>query len=327
MNENFWICVLISISAAIILVLWALIITALIVGYKIFKSVCMRRTERPNTFDALFSTKHTSSMAKEDIFKAYTWFDDLDTENFSIMSHDGLRLWATAVYAHKDIKAKGVVLLFHGYNSAGRRDFCLQLKMLHDAGYHILLADQRAHGRSEGKYRCYGIKERFDVLSWYEKSRQLFDKSLPVALMGLSMGGATVLMASELLENNIKCVVADCPFNSPWAAVSHVMQTRHKIPYFPLLYFANFWCMLLAKINLRKHSANAAVMKTKLPYLLLHGAADDYVTISHSKQISHIAGERATLCIYENARHAECAFCEPERYQSELLSFLDKHMR
>ncbi len=309
--------------------LFAGIIFFFSLGYHIFKNVCLRRNERPNTFDANFSNKHTSDMPTEKIKEAFDFIYTVPTEDIAITSKDGLKLYATVVYAPKEVPPKGVILLFHGYGSNGRRDFCISMPMLHQAGYHLLLVDQRAHGRSEGKYRCYGIKERFDVVSWYEKSQQLFDSSLPVAVMGLSMGGATVLMSSELLDGtaNIKCIVADCPFSSPWDAVAHVMSTRHKTPHFPLLHFVNIWCMLLAKINLHKHSSASAVSKAKLPYLLFHGNSDDYVTISHSKEIAMAAGNRASLCIYEGSRHSECSFTDPERYKSELLSFLEKHMK
>ena len=40
-------------------------------------------------------------------------------------------------------------------------------------------------------------------------------------LTGVSMGGATVLMASELdLPENVKCIVSDCPYTSPYEIIA-----------------------------------------------------------------------------------------------------------
>ena len=63
---------------------------------------------------------------------------------------------------------KNTMIFFHGYRSSSSRDFSCALKMYMDLGFNVLLVDQRAHGRSEGRLITFGIKESRDVVSWTE---------------------------------------------------------------------------------------------------------------------------------------------------------------
>ena len=61
--------------------------------------------------------------------------------------------------------ARATLLYFHGYRGTSA-DFCFCIRFFHSRGFNVLLPDQRAHGRSGGKYICFGVKERFDCLDW-----------------------------------------------------------------------------------------------------------------------------------------------------------------
>ena len=207
----------------------------------------------------------------------------------------------------------------------------MHARILHEAGSHIILADQRSHSRSEGKYICYGIKERYDVITWREKAAELFGNDMPIAFMGLSMGGATVLMASELVKKEdaaVRCVIADCPFSSPKGIILHVMKYHNKLPFAPLLLdFAGFWTRTLADFTLSAPSSAELYERSHLPALLIHGDGDDYVPIGHSKEIVDLPRENARLVTVHNATHANAIYYNEEKYTSELLSFLGEKMK
>ena len=80
-----------------------------------------------------------------------------------VTSYDGLRLFGKCYIASAD--APWLIML-HGYRSGAERDFCGGLKFGIDSGFNVLLVDQRAHGKSEGKCLTFGIKERHDCLTW-----------------------------------------------------------------------------------------------------------------------------------------------------------------
>lgn len=74
-------------------------------------------------------------------------------------SPDGLQLHGKFYDAAPDAP---IMLMLHGYKSTAERDFCGGLREAQAAGFRVLLADQRAHGRSAGKYLTFGIRERED---------------------------------------------------------------------------------------------------------------------------------------------------------------------
>lgn len=315
-----WIYILIA-------VLFLLSVLLFIGGYVVFLRIAARKDKRGESFEEQFS-EYRLTMATEERLRAdFDWFDEHRTREICTHSRDGLRLMATVIEAED---ARGVILLFHGYHSNARRDFCMQMRILHNAGYHLIVADQRSHSRSEGKYVCFGTRESEDVTVWREKAAELYGADMPIALIGLSMGGATVLMASALIDRSdtaVRCVVADCPFSSPIDVVSHVMKNYNRIPPFPLISFAGFWCRQLACFSLNAPSSAERLSSSHLPALLFHGTEDDYVPYRHSSEVVALSPERARLVPIEGAKHAEAIYYDEKLYTDELLAFLDKHMK
>ena len=104
--------------------------------------------------------------------------DELEPRPFeavSITSRDGLRL--TGRYYHT---ADGAPLkfIFHGWRSNVRRDCGGGAKMAFDAGYNLLLVNQRAHGDSDGNVITFGIKEKYDCLDWINYAVDRFGKDV-----------------------------------------------------------------------------------------------------------------------------------------------------
>ena len=143
-------------------------------------------------------------------------FHDLQNkpcEFVTIQSRDGLTL--SGRYYHT---ADGAPLAigFHGYKSCWLTDFCGGADIAFQMGQNVLLVDERAHGKSQGRTISFGIKERQDLLCWIDYALARFGSDVKILLYGVSMGGATVVMASELeLPENVKGIVADCPYSAP----------------------------------------------------------------------------------------------------------------
>ena len=294
-------------------------------GYVIFIRTCKRRPDTKTSFEKMFSGKQSYVPYLSRLREDHDWFDESASEQLEIASSDGLKLAATLIKAQT--AAKGCIILFHGYRSTVRRDFCMQMRRLHNEGYHLIVTDQRSHGKSEGKWLCFGAKERKDAILWSKKATELFGDDTPIALMGLSMGGATVIMASELAAQNpsVRCVFADCPFDYPFERVSQVIQSSHDIYPFPVMYFVNFWCRLLAGFSLREASATKAARISGLPILIIHGKNDEFVRISHSQRIA--VSDNVQLIEIDKADHTEAIYYEEQLYMTQMLEFLNKNMK
>ena len=87
----------------------------------------------------------------------------LPYEDVWIRSDDGLRLHGK-YYAGRP--GAPVQIMMHGYKSSTERDFCGGAQIAVQGGYHVLLVDQRAHGKSEGRCLTFGIQERYDCRAW-----------------------------------------------------------------------------------------------------------------------------------------------------------------
>ena len=100
----------------------------------------------------------------------------------------------------------------------------------------MLLADERAHGQSEGTYIGFGCLDRWDAVEWIRYLLGRFGQEQEIFLHGMSMGGATVLMASGLrLPLQVKGIVSDCGFTSAWGGFTSVLNHMYHMPAFPIL--------------------------------------------------------------------------------------------
>ncbi len=253
-----------------------------------------------------------------------SYLDDMDARPFeivSIRSRDGKRL--TARYYHQ---ADGAPLDigFHGYKSHAVRDFCGGARISFALGHNLLLPDQRSHGGSDGRTISFGILERFDCLDWIAYANERFGASTPICLYGVSMGAAAVLMASDLpLPANVRAVIADCPYSSPYAIVERVSREEMHLPFRLLLPLLRLGTRLYGGFRFDPRiSAVNAVKHAKVPILILHGEADDFVPCEMSREIQGANPEGVTLRTFPEATHAMSYLVDPEGYEAEVRRFL-----
>lgn len=251
-------------------------------------------------------------------------FEAVPFENITITSHDGLQL--AGRYYHV---ADGAPLEIqcHGYKGNATRDFCGSWKIAREAGRNVLLIDQRCHGRSEGHTITFGILERMDVLNWIRYANERFG-NVPILLNGVSMGAATVLMVSGMdLPENVKAVIADCPYDAPSNIIRKVLGQDMGMPVklvYPLIRFGG---MLYGKFNLDADSPLAAVKKAKIPILLIHGDDDRFVPYEMSCNIRAAAPEKIEFHTVPGAGHALNYMTAPEKYREIVHGFTEKYIK
>ena len=236
-----------------------------------------------------------------------------------IRSHDGLKLHGK--YYHV---AEGAPLeiQFHGYNGNSVRDFCGGNKIGREAGHNTLIVDQRAHGMSEGNTISFGIKERYDCLDWINYAIRHFGKDVKIILAGVSMGAATVLMATELdLPANVVCVVADCAYSSPEAIIKKVARDR-RIPILPAFPFVRLGARIFGRFGLRDSSAVEAVKKSKVPILIIHGEEDSFVPFEMSKEIYRACNCPKAYLSVPGAGHGMSYVVDSRGYKEAVEKFL-----
>lgn len=249
------------------------------------------------------------------------WFLANGPEQAEIVSRDGLRLRGRYLPSGRGRQA---ILLVHGYRAKnGEGDFAPLLRFYHELGLDILVIDQRAHGQSEGDRICFGVKERHDCVDWLHWLNQRAQPD-DLFMAGLSMGAATVLMAAELdLPANLRCLIADCGYTSPWDICAHVLKGMRSLPVQPFLPMANWMLRGLAGFDLRECAALSAMSRnSRLPVLFIHGGKDRFVPPSMSRANYAACLAQKKLVIVPEAGHAMSAWEAPERVKAEAAAFI-----
>lgn len=237
---------------------------------------------------------------------------------------DGARLHARL---YRVPNAHATVILCHGYHSRAEHDFGAQFPALYaSGGCNLLLIDERAHGLSEGKCLTFGQLERYDIAQWVHWVREHSRVQRPIALYGVSMGAASVLLAAQLpeLRGELACVVADCGYSSFELEVTdavHMRQTRRAGCRGRLRAPACAFCAAMGWILTRSIprpawrrsiSRSCFSTATRIPLCRCTTASATLLP----------AGASQRLIVIPGAEHAMAAQVDPERYRRELLVFL-----
>ncbi len=237
-------------------------------------------------------------------------------------SYDGLMLYGRF---YGNTRHDIVEIEFHGYRSSPYLDYCGGSCLSKTLGVSTLLVDQRSHGKSEGNAITFGIKERYDVLSWINYVTDRFGKDVKIFLSGVSMGASTVLMSSCLdLPENVIGILADCPYSSPKEIILSVAEKKGFNP--KLIYpFIKLSAKLFAGINIEEASAENAVKNTDIPILIIHGDDDRFVPYKMGKAVYDAANSTDKhLFTVAGAGHGISYFVDNEGYIKAVNEFVSK---
>ena len=253
----------------------------------------------------------------EEVFRLCDEIASLPHEEVAIDSFDGYRLRARYYELEKGAP---IVIQCHGYHGSPIRDFCSSNGIARDSGCNTLVIEERAMHRSEGRAVTFGILERFDVKNWCEYLSDRFG-DVPIFLMGVSMGAATVLMASSLeLPKNVKGVIADCPYSDPVKILQKVGSDQ-KMPHWLTKPLVKLSGMIFGGFDIEDGSPIESVQHTGLPIMIIHGTDDDFVPCEMSMYMKD-ANPAIRLELFPGAHHVMSSVIDSERYKRIFNEFI-----
>lgn len=259
----------------------------------------------------------------KDLEKAVKAFEALPLEKVEITAKDGARLRGNVLVPKKSNGR--LIIACHGARSSGIGEFSFMSEYLYKNGYTLVMPDHRGCGNSDGKYMGYGTHESRDTMLWLEYARKRFP-ALSVFLLGVSMGGATVLMMSDKINNSaVKGIVADCPYTSAWEEFSYQLKASFHLPDFPILHICNLYCRIFSGYSFKDASPLNAVKGSKKPVLFIHGSDDDFVPVFMQKILYDACPAPKELLTVKGAVHARSYYTNPQEYEAALESFFDKY--
>lgn len=251
------------------------------------------------------------------------WLADAPMEKWDITTNDGLKLIGN-FYPEDSHK---YVILIHGYTS-NKNDMFVFCPAFAEWGYNILIPDNRAHGESEGKYIGMGWLDADDYLIWLDKIIK-YDPQAQITILGVSMGGATVMMLSGLdLPSNVKCLIEDCGYTSVWDEFALKLKEWFRLPTFPFLNFASFASKQMTGYSFKEASSVERIKNAELPMLFIHGTEDSFVNyFMLDDNIEAYGGPEYDVLRVEGAGHGVSILYEPTLYLDKVKEFTDRYIK
>jgi len=257
------------------------------------------------------------------------WYDDLKAEgqlkDTTIVGYRNFKVHACYVPAKNPAKAKGTAIVVHGYGDNHMVFLYLVRMYRDDFNYNVLFPDLQYHGYSEGDHTQMGWFDRFDVEKWIEVAHGIFNDDFMV-LHGVSMGAATVMMASgDPLPEYVRCIVEDCGYSSVVAQFNHNRKQNFAYIAPDVLQSASLVTKQRYGWGFWEASAADQLEKCTIPMYFIHGDADDFVPIEHL-WINFAAKKQGykEYWVAPGAVHANSFQKYPEEYKARVGDFLNR---
>jgi uncharacterized protein len=249
-------------------------------------------------------------------------FDQLTKETLW-MTNQGLK--QDAWYVPAETATNKTVIVVHGFTN-DKEDMKPYAWMFHELGYNVLMPDNMSHGDSEGQIIGYGWNDRLNVIKWAEMLVEQNSDS-EITLFGVSMGAATVMMASgeESLPDQVVNIIEDCGYSSVWDELKYQAKEMYNLPAFPILYEVSAISKIRAGFSYGQASSVNQLKNNTRPVLFIHGSDDTFVPTSMVyKNYQATQGEKE-LYIVKGAGHAKSFETDPQAYIEKILTFLKKY--
>jgi pimeloyl-ACP methyl ester carboxylesterase len=190
-------------------------------------------------------------------------------------------------------------------------------------GFNVLAFDLRRHGESTGERVTLGFKERLDTKAALNLllGRAPSDR---VVLLGVSMGAvASLLAAAE--SNDVSTVVADSSYLSLEHSVTHHLDLIWGLPRFPLGDELLFFIERLG--DFRREDLNVEETVAQMgdkPILFIAGGNDRRMPPKIQERLYRASkSPQSRFVVVDGASHGAAYRTDPERYQRELIDFLE----
>jgi pimeloyl-ACP methyl ester carboxylesterase len=216
------------------------------------------------------------------------------------------------------------IILLHGYGG-NRTAMLWHAKQLVDAGYGVLMYDERSSGESEGTRRSYGWEDPPDVQGAvrFIKTESMDDERIGIA--GCSIGAQIALQAAAYYPE-LEAVWADGP--------STVLVEDAPAPAGPfqaLLIAGNYMLDRMYEIKLDREAPSPMIEIigdiAPRPIMLVGGGQPHPLVGSEGERMvpryAHYAGPNAQTWVIPEATHCDGPARRPDEYAERMIEFFD----
>ena len=302
-------------------ILSVLIVVILASGFYFFKFAEIRNDNTENEA-ASISTVRTKDFEKNNDFIKQNGID------WKIKSSDDFQL--VGKYLPAQQKTNKTVILIHGYKSdhTSMSDYAA---MFNKMGYNILMPDNRASGKSEGKYIGYGYLDAKDYLLWIDEVLSKNGQESEILVMGESMGAATTMMLSGMNPpQQVKCYIEDAGYSSVAEEIKYQAKSMFHLPNWIssfMIPVVSTYSKVFAGYDYYQASATELLKNNDRPMLFIHGESDDFVPTKFIDEVYPATKGRKEKYPVPGAKHVQSYAKNPKRYEETVKSYTEKYFK
>ena len=217
---------------------------------------------------------------------------------------------------------RGRVLLCHGYY-ADRYQVLEIAEGLRQRGYESVLFELRGHGSRPGPCTL-GVKEASDalaILEWAAGRDRI--RSIPVAVLGLSMGAAVVCQVAAR-SPSVKAVVTDSPYSRLFPVLKQALRQRSRLPSVPFAWL--MWWAIQWRLGARLSRRDPVALAPRLhqPLLAIQGGEDRRVAPSLGEEFYQQWAGPKERWFEATIAHVGMFPAHPQEYCARVAGFLDR---
>jgi alpha-beta hydrolase superfamily lysophospholipase len=244
---------------------------------------------------------------------------DAPARDLRLKTVDGVTLAATYWSGKK--QGSGAILLLHGVD-ASRSAMEANAAWLASLGYAVLTIDFRGHGQSTMTGRSFGFHEAKDAQAAFDwlKRRQ---RGAPVAVIGISMGGAASLIGGrgplpadalvlQAVYPDIRSAIRDriaARLTTGPASLLEPLLSFQSVPRFGV------WPSDISPIR--------AIKRFRGAVLVIGGKEDRYTPPDETRALFEAAPGRKSLWLVPRADHVATSSLRDAYYRTRLKGFLE----
>ncbi len=189
------------------------------------------------------------------------------------------------------------------------------------SGYNILTIDQRAHGKSDGKYNSIGFNEHKDILAWGRMLHEQFGVK-QIWLHGICIGSSCAMFAltNPQCPDYFSGMTAEGMYPNFYESFKNHMIALKK-PVFPCLQLVERLVRKEIGVTM-KYGPIDIIERLEKPLLMIHSKEDLYSLPETAQILFDKCNSEKSLVWFEHGAHSQLRFVDTNKYDNAITEFV-----